>query len=82
MYWRLDDTYETWQGNGLEIVQCCNFVRFKIYILVSVIIYLIQRRRYFVFCIVPQSALQPQSLVPALVWGNHISSRKGYSVSS
>jgi len=81
MYWRLDDSYETWQGNGLEIAQCCNFVRFKIYILVSVIIHLIQRR-YFVFGIVPQSALQLERLVPALGWDNCISSRSGYSVSS
>lgn len=68
MCWCLDDSSETWQGSVFDIVQCCNFVRFRIYVLVSVIIYLIQRRRYFVFCIVPQSALQLERLLPALVW--------------
>lgn len=67
------------KGMGLKL-QCCDLIRFKIYILVSVMIYLIQRR-HFVFCIVLQSALQLESL-PALVWSNRVSARNKYSVSS
>lgn len=76
MYWHLDDGYETWQGNGPEMVQCCSFARFKIYIQVSVMIHLMQRRRYFILCIVPWGVVQLESVVPA------ISSRRGYSGSS
>lgn len=76
MYRRLDDGYETWQGNGLEIVQCCNFARFRIYIPVSAVIHLMQRRRYFIFCIVPQSVVQLESIVLPSAQG------RGYSVSS
>lgn len=68
MCWCLDDSSETWQGSAFDIVQCCNFIRFRIYVLVSVIIYLIQRKRYFVLRIVLQSAFQPERLLPALVW--------------
>lgn len=68
MCWCLEDSSEIWQGSTFDVVHCCNFVRFRIYVLVSVIIYLIQRRRYFMFCIVPRSALQLERLLPALVW--------------
>ena len=80
MYWHLDGSCETWQRWGLGIMWC-NSARFKIYILVSVIIYLIQQRKCLVFCIVLQCTSAGKSCF-CFDLGNYISSRKAYSMSS